>query len=240
VILGRHVEHDPASLAYAAPILPKSALRDADWARRIPVLDQGNLGSCTGNAATGALGTDSAGRTAQTFVTISATGAAASRGRFAAGRHLLDEGFARSLYSLATELDAVPGAFPPVDTGSSGLGVAKALRMLGLAAGYRHAFHLQALTSALQFGPVIIGVPWLNSMFDPAADGRLTVDPESGVAGGHEVEIAQYDATHGEYWITNSWGASWGNRGRAYLAAADLRWLLSQHGDVTIPTWQHS
>lgn len=240
MILGRHVEHDPASLAYAAPVLPKSALRSVEWTRRILVLDQGQLGSCTGNAATGALGTDSAGRTAQTSVTISAAGAAASRGRFAAGRHLLDEGFARSLYSLATELDSVPGAFPPEDTGSSGLGVAKALRALGLAAGYRHAFHLQALTSALQTSPVIIGIPWLQSMFEPGTDGRLTVDPASGVAGGHEVEIAQYDATNGEYWITNSWGISWGQQGRAYLTAADLRWLLAQHGDVTIPTWQHS
>jgi hypothetical protein len=28
------------------------------WTRRIPVLDQGDLGSCTGNAATGVLGSE--------------------------------------------------------------------------------------------------------------------------------------------------------------------------------------
>jgi len=235
--LGRHVEHDPRSLAYGVPVLPRSALQSVAWTRRVPVLDQGQLGSCTGNAGTGALGTDSAARTASTSVTISVAGAAASHGCFTAGDHALDEAFAVSLYSLATVLDGVPGQYPPDDTGSSGLGVAKALKALGLAAGYSHAFSLQALASALQSGPVIIGIPWLNSMFNPAADGRIPVDQASGVAGGHEIEIAAYDAGANEYWITNSWGSSWGLAGRGYLTAADLQWLLSQQGDVTVPQW---
>jgi hypothetical protein len=234
---GRHVEHDPRSLAHAHGVLPKSALKSVDWTRRAPVLDQGQLGSCTGNAATGILGTDSAGRTATTSVTISAAGAAASHGLFAAAPYVLDEAFAVALYSLATILDGVPGAYPPTDTGSSGIGVAKALKALGLAAGYSHAFILPALASALQAGPVIIGIPWLNSMFNPGADGRIPVDQSSGVAGGHEIEIARYDATTDEYWITNSWGTGWGLQGRGYLTATDLAWLLSQQGDVTVPTW---
>ncbi|MGE7439612.1 C1 family peptidase [Kitasatospora sp. NPDC001175] len=235
--LGRLVEHDPRSLAYAHGVLPKTALQSVNWTRRIAILDQGQLGSCTGNAGTGVLGTDSAGRTATTAVTISPAGAAASHGLFTAGQHSLDEVFAVALYSLATILDGIPGQYPPTDTGSSGLGVAKALQALGLAASYTHAFSLAALTSALQTSPVIIGIPWLNSMFNPAGDGRIPVDQSSGVAGGHEIEIAAYDASTGEYWLTNSWGTSWGQQGRGYLAAADLQWLLSQQGDVTIPAW---
>lgn len=236
-IMGRLVDHDARSLAYGVPVLPKSALQSVSWTRRFPVLDQGQLGSCTGNAATGVLGTDSAGRTAATSVTVSAAGAAASHGAFAAGDHVLDEQFAVSLYSLATMLDSVPGQFPPTDTGSTGLGVAKALKALGLATGYSHAFSLQALASALQAGPVIIGIPWLQSMFNPASDGRIVVDQNSGLAGGHELEIAAWDAGTDEYWLTNSWGTSWGQGGRGYLTAADLRWLLSQQGDVTVPQW---
>ncbi|HWU23271.1 MAG TPA: C1 family peptidase [Nocardioides sp.] len=235
--LGRHIEHDPRSLAYAHGVLPASALVSVDWARRIPVLDQGQLGSCTGNAGTGLLGTDSAGRTGWTSVTITDAAAKASHGLLDAGVHPLDETFAVALYSLATVLDGVSGTYPPTDTGSTGIGVAKALKALGLAASYSHAFSLQALTSALQTGPVMIGIPWLNSMFDPAVDGRIPVDQASGLAGGHEIELNRYDASAGQYWVTNSWGTAWGVKGCGYFTAADLTWLLSQQGDVTVPAW---
>ncbi|MFD8142523.1 C1 family peptidase [Streptomyces sp. NPDC059708] len=235
--LGRHVEHDLRSLAYAHGVLPKGAITSVDWSRRIPVLDQGQLGACTGNAGTGLLGTDSASRPGLTHVTMSRDAAVASHGRFTPGVHPLDEAFAVALYSLATVLDSIDGHYPPSDTGSSGLGVAKALRALGLADSYRHGFSMAALDSALQSGPVMIGIPWLQSMFDTAADGRILVQRSSPIAGGHEIELHRFDASAGEYWITNSWGTAWGLSGRGYLPAADLQWLLSQHGDVTIPVW---
>ncbi|MFF3511523.1 C1 family peptidase [Streptomyces sp. NPDC002573] len=233
--LGRHVEHDPRSLRYAHGVLPQSAIKSVEWTRRIPILDQGSLGSCTGNAGTGVLGTDSAGRTASTSVIITAAGAAASHGLFTAGEHQLDEGFAVALYSLATILDGVSGQYPPTDTGSTGLGVGKALKALGLASGYTHAFSIAALNSALQTGPVMIGIEWLQSMFDTATDGRILLDKTSPIAGGHELELSKYDATTGEYWVPNSWNASWGQSGWGYLTTADLTWLLSQQGDVTVP-----
>lgn len=234
---GRHVEHDPRSREFAYEELPESAIMSVEWTRRTPVLDQGQLGSCTGNAGTGLLGTDSAGRQGLTSVTISVEAARASHGAFGPGVYAPDEDFAVRLYSLATRLDSVAGHYPPTDTGSSGLGVAKALRVLGLASSYGHAFSMSALTSALQRGPVMIGIVWLNSMFDPNGDGQLVVDPGSGVAGGHEIELNRYDATSGDFWITNSWGEGWGVNGCAYLTTPDLRRLLSQQGDVTVPRW---
>jgi hypothetical protein len=235
--LGRHIEHDPRSLAYAHGVLPKSAIKSVSWTRRIPILDQGELGSCTGNAGTGALGTDSAGRTATTSVTISAAGAAASHGLFTAGAHVLDEVFAVGLYSLATILDGVSGQYPPTDTGSSGVGVAKALQALGLATSYTHAFSISALNSALQTGPVLIGIDWYQSMFDPKTDGQIVVDTKSGLAGGHELELSRFDGTTGEYEIDNSWAESWGVNGCGYFTAAALTTLLGQQGDVTVPAW---
>ena len=233
--LGRHVEHDPRSLRYAHGVLPKSAIKSVEWTRRIPILDQGQLGSCTGNAGTGLLGTDSADRTASTTVTISAAGAAASRGLFTAGEHQLDEAFAVKLYSLATILDGISGTYPPTDTGSSGLGVAKALRALGLAGSYTHAFSIAALNSALQTGPVMIGITWYQSMFDPKNDGQIVVNPSSGVAGGHELELNAFDATTGEYQVPNSWNTTWGKSGYGYFTATALTSLLSAQGDVTVP-----
>ena len=235
--LGRHIEHDPRSLAYAHGVLPKSAIKSVSWTRRIPILDQGQLGSCTGNAGTGWLGTDSAGRTAGATVTISPAGAAASHGLFAAGEHALDEAFAVALYSLATILDGISGEYPPTDTGSSGVGVAKALKALGLASGYSHAFSIAALNSALQSGPVLIGIPWYQSMFDPRSDGQIVVDQKSGLAGGHELELTAFDAATGEYEVPNSWSESWGHAGYGYFTTASLVSLLSDQGDVTVPVW---
>lgn len=233
--LGRHIEHDPRSLAYAHGVLPRTAITAVDWTRRIPILDQGDLGSCTGNAATGLLGTDCASRTGATEATITAAAAAASCGIFDAGTYPLDETFAVQLYELATLLDDVPGAYPPQDTGSSGLGVAKALVALGLAERYTHAFSMAALNSALQAGPVLVGTIWLESMFEPTAGGRIFVDRRSPAAGGHEYEISGYNPNTDRYKIPMSWGIGFGADGWAWIGAADMAWLLSQQGDVTIP-----
>ncbi len=234
--LGRHVEHDSRSLAYAHGVLPRAAITAVDWARRIPILDQGDLGSCTGNAATGLLGTDCASRTGATEATITAAAATASRGIFDAGVYPLDETFAVQLYELATLLDDVPGAYPPQDTGSSGIGVAKALVALGLAEQYTHAFSMAALNSALQAGPVLVGTIWLASMFESAASGRIFVDRRSPVAGGHEYEISGYNPSADRYKIPMSWGTGFGADGWAWIGAGDMAWLLSQQGDVTVPS----
>ncbi|NED51184.1 hypothetical protein G3I24_09730, partial [Micromonospora aurantiaca] len=65
-----------------------------------------------------------------------------------------DEDQARALYSAATRLDEFDGEWPPTDTGSSGLGVAKACKRAGLISGYRHAFGLNAALTALAEQPV--------------------------------------------------------------------------------------
>jgi hypothetical protein len=223
--LGRHVEHDPRSLNYAHGVLPKTAIKSVDWTRRVPHFDQGSLGSCTGNAATGLLGTDFNGRPGLTSVTVN-------------GDVLpVDEDLAVKVYELATQLDNIEGTYPPDDTGSSGLGAAKALKKLGLASSYKHAFSLDALKSALQNGPVMVGTVWLQSMFDVDADGYVVVDRKSAVAGGHEYVISAYDADRQAFRLDNSWGESWAVKGSAWLTQANLGWLLSQDGDVTVPVW---
>jgi hypothetical protein len=223
--LGRHVEHDPRSLDYSHGVLPKSAIETVDWIRRAPIFDQGNLGSCTGNAAAGLLATDSATRAGLTSATIGGSVVP------------VDENLAVHVYELATQLDSIKGTYPPDDTGSSGLGAAKALKKLGLATSYSHAFSLDALKSALQAGPVMVGTVWLESMFDVDAEGYVQVDRKSAVAGGHEYVVSAWDAVKKRFRIDNSWGAAWGVNGSTWIHEADMQWLLSQQGDVTVPAW---
>jgi hypothetical protein len=225
--LGRHIEHDPRSLAYAHGVLPASAIKSVDWTRRVPIFDQRALGSCCGNAAAGLVGTDSAARTGlSTF--LPPTGDAIP----------VDEHLAVNIYTLATRLDSIKGAYPPDDTGSSGIGAAKALVKMGLAMSYTHAFSLDALKSALQSGPVMVGTVWLESMFDVHPDtGYVIVDRRSAVAGGHEYVISAFDAFALAFRIDNSWSASWGTKGSCWVTEADMQWLLSQDGDVTVPAW---
>jgi hypothetical protein len=222
--LGRRKQHDPRSIHYSIAPWPRWAVKAVDWTRRAPIFDQGDLGSCTGNAAAGLVGTDAVGYTGQTSVEISS--------------HALtvDETLAVQVYSLATQLDEYPGTYPPDDTGSSGLGAAKALQQLGLASAYFHAFSLEALNTALQRGPVMIGVDWYNSMFEPDKNGVIPVNRRSGVAGGHEFVVSAYVPNSGLYRMDNSWGGSWGIGGSAYFRTADLQALLSADGDVTQPT----
>ena len=215
--LNRHVEHDDRSLAFAAPVIPRSAIQAHHWPRRCVVLDQLRIGSCVGNAFAGWVGTDNAVRQGRADVT---------------------EDTALDLYRRATRLDEFDGQWEPDDTGSSGLGGAKALQQAGYATSYTHAFALAALATALQSGPALIGVAWYQSMYDPAPDGRISVDPRSALAGGHELIVDTFEPLTGpddRYWITNSWSVSWAQEGRAYFTSADLATLLADDGDVTVP-----
>src|ERR1700747_2693484 len=163
--LGRLVEHDPRSWdhpARTAP-LPRSVL----WGHHAPVLDQGDIGSCTGNAMAQLLNPDP-------FTN--------SRAHVTQG--FLTETDALKLYHDATVLDGFPGTYPPDDTGSSGRGVGKAAKQEGFIAAYKHAFGFTHFCLALQLQPVIVGTDWYDGMFKPSSKGF--VKPTGSVAGGHE------------------------------------------------------
>lgn len=208
--LGRHIHHDPRSRSFPADTA--TDLVTTVHTHHGPVLDQGNLGSCTGNALAQCLNTD------PLF-----NGTA------------LTEDDARRIYSEATAIDPFPGQWPPIDTGSDGLDVCKAAKAEGLISSYTHTFSGDDLRRALVLGPVIVGTTWFNSMFTPAANGRLPVKPRSGVAGGHEYLLYGLDVRWHRVWILNSWGAGWGQGGSAYLTWSDLDRLLSWGGDCTVP-----
>ncbi|GAB3592091.1 hypothetical protein GCM10027446_12130 [Angustibacter peucedani] len=210
--LGRHVNHDPRSRAYAH-FARERTLESVRHHRHAPVLDQGDLGSCTGNAMVGAAACD------PLFAGLPQ-------------RTTLDEDLAVRLYSAATSLDDYAGTYPPTDTGSDGLSVAKAAKAAGLISGYRHAFTLEDALDALQDGPVLTGIDWYAGFDEPAADGTVTIS--GAIRGGHEIVVDEYDAATGRIGLTNSWGRGWGVDGRFYMTTSTWAQLLAQDGDVTV------
>jgi hypothetical protein len=213
--LGRHVEHDPRSRLHPHSATPSSGVippGDIQWARHSPILDQGDIGCCTGAAMTGWLGCEP-----HTTPEVAA-------------RCTLD--LAHVLYQRATMLDNIPGIWPPDDTGSSGLAVAKAAKKLGWIDAYRWAFSAGSLTAALTAGPVVVGMPWYEGMSTPDRDGRLW--PHGEIVGGHEVLIRGLIGR--DLILSNSWGEGWGLKGEALLPLDVWAMLRKQQADVVVPT----
>jgi hypothetical protein len=234
--LGRHLALDARSLAYAIEreleVLAGVSIRPADHHSPLPVLDQGNLGSCTGNAGT--------------YATAALVGAAGLNrlqlhNLALSGNAVLDEKWAVELYSDATVDDGFPGTYPPDDTGSSGLGVARALKAAGLIGRYVWATSLQGFATLLQRGGVLMGTPWLEAWFEPDADGFVDSDPgwvNTPVAGGHEVYVEALESwddrdPHASVIrFRNSWGDEWGDHGSGRMRLSTYVLLKSQGIDL--------
>lgn len=210
--LGRRVDHDQRSRLYQASKAgtPRSVL----WGHHAPVLDQGELGSCTGNATAQLINTD----------------------YFAASRKkgYLSEADAVRIYELATHLDGIPdNTYPPTDDGSSGLGAAKAGKSLGYFTGYKHAFGFDHFAAAIQLQPVIVGTSWYEGMFTPDKSGTVKISGD--VAGGHEYLCLGIDYTTSTLTFLNSWGSGWALGGRFHMSFSTFTRLLADQGDATAP-----
>lgn len=206
--LGRKVNHDPRSWDFQAPTAPTH--NPISHRHYGPILDQGNVGSCTGNAM------------AQTLN---------SKPYHKTGTRLLTEDDALSIYAAATAIDGSPGTYPAEDTGSDGLSVAKVARSRGLIKAYSHAFNPGQAVGALQLSPFLFGTNWHEAMFTPDAQGF--VHPDGNIAGGHEIACVGDTGKHLVF--LNSWGKGWGKAGRFYLTYDDFATLLADQGDVTVP-----
>jgi hypothetical protein len=207
--LGRHVLHDPRSKHHRAneAVRVRSVQHDAVG---LP-LNQGKLGSCTANALCGALDSEP----------------------FNKGGRRFRQREAVRLYEMETALEGKP--HPPHDPGGSGLMVCKAAKKLGWITGYTHAFGLDHALRALTLRPVITGVNWYESFYEPDANGLVKIHPHAKVEGGHEFLADGIDVHNQLVWFWNSWGRSFGVDGRFCMSFHTWERLLRERGDVTVP-----
>ena len=228
-LLGRTMALDPRSLDHAIEReSTRSAIKPVTHAISIPILDQSNLvaqGIRTSQLVPGAPDVDGLGScTCQSGTyAMAASPALAERVVKASGR--LDETYAIRLYPDVTRADEFTDEqWPPVDCGSSGLGVCRVLKRRGLIGSYAWATTVEGLGALLQRGTAMFGMPWYNAFFEPDARGFIDavgVDQAlaSGLAGGHEVCVIALETWHegdpGNSVVAfpNSWGGSWGDHG---------------------------
>lgn len=213
-LLGRHIEHHEASKRFLVPAKATATFTVVKYTGIAPILNQGNLGACTGYSCTALY----------SYIEPNLATLPSTPEEW--------DALAKKVYSVGTQNDEFDGEYPPDDTGSSGIGVAKASQKLGFASGYLHITSPAALAAALETGPVIVGTVWYNSMFDPDANGNIKVNTRSGVAGGHEYVLDEVTAD-GRFGFRNSWGEDWGVGGRFYMKQKDFLKLLADDGDAT-------
>lgn len=199
---------DPRSRAFGVRAsLSTTRTRRATW-RVGPNLDQGAEGACVG------FGWEAeAGATPAVWP--------------------IDNGDAVALYHEAQVVDRAEGRVWA--EGASVLAGAKAVVRRGRMTGYRWCFGLDDVLLALSWvGPVVIGVDWLDGMFDVDAAGLIHA--AGPVLGGHCTLLHGLDPQLRTVTVRNSWGPAWGRGGDAWLAFDDLARLLARGGEACVPS----
>lgn len=153
--------------------------------------------------------------------------------------------FARNLYRSAQKIDEWEGE---AYSGTSVLAGAKMAKMGGFITGYSWAFSIDDVLDALAFmGPVVLGIPWYESMYGTLPGGLIEVSGQR--VGGHAIlatgygrklfsgGIGTWRARNAEdvVRLRNSWGSSYGVKGDGYIRVADLARLLREGGEACVP-----
>lgn len=149
------------------------------------------------------------------------------------GNHL-----AQFYYEEAKKLDEWEGQDYE---GTSVLAGAKVMKKYGLISEYRWCFNIDDIIDAVATqGPVVIGIPWYNSMYTTNSQGLCGVSGEK--VGGHCITLTGYDPakvfgrqTVEVFRWRNSWGEEYGVNGSGYIRVSDLRKLFAEGGEACIP-----
>lgn len=138
-------------------------------------------------------------------------------------------GFTGALYHDAQQVDEWPG--DGYDGTSVRAGAKVLVKRQNLATGYVWAHSAaQARDFVCSVGPVVFGTWWYERMFAPTEDGTLLAEGDA--VGGHAYLIIGYSVARDAFRVLNSWGSTWGQKGRAWLRFADAERLIAEDGEA--------
>ena len=207
--LGRHVVHDPRSLDFAHPVTVDTSTWNDVLIRIVdpypnPAQTKGNCTTCAEAMLLNTHGNRKPGQ-------------------------ILGMAWADEAYVWETHHDNFDGAYPPDDTGSSGLWAAKTAVHLGVGGTYNWIINgADGVVTQLQKGrTVAVGTKWYEDMFTLGP--RKVIEPTGALVGGHEYVYRGYDEYHDEL-IGRCW---WGPDFRDFrIKRSHADDLLADHGDA--------
>lgn len=176
------------------------------WTNR-PRLDQKSEGACVGFGWTGFLN-------------------AAPR------MHKFDSPYAFDLYHEITENDEWAGSWKTGQEGTSIRSGAKQVQTRGFIKNYAFTSSIQEMvTWLLNKGSLVIGVPWFTGQDEPSAGNGYRAEATGQLRGYHCVVVDRVvwgvEGEANRVGFANSWGAEYGDQGRAWFAERDLETLFS-------------
>jgi hypothetical protein len=214
-ILDLQFHKDPRSRSFASrDLLPATARFKRVWTtRKDGPLDQGEEGACVGFSCAGELAAKP-----QAYDVTNET--------------------ALKIYGAAQSIDRSEGR--NYDSGATVLAGMKACQRAKYFSKYVWCFGIDdTINWIVRRGPVVLGINWYESMFNPSPEGLITVSGR--IAGGHAILCNGFWPNHPKFGdilvLTQSWGRGWGLNGRCYLpveGGGDR--LLSEDGEVAAPT----
>lgn len=208
-VLDWQPNHDPRSRGFAAvDEVPGPPPHDVAW-RPGSVLDQGREGACVG------------------YGCLAEVLAAPVPGRLAASN-------AVRWYHRAQRFDEWPGEGYEGTSVNAGMKVG---REFGWWGGWRWAFGVDEMRSAIQLGPLVLGIPWHAGMYRTAADGVVRVSGQQ--VGGHCLLVVgwsvDYTGAGPGFWWRNSWGTGYGIGGSAFVPEDTMGELIEGVGECAVP-----
>ena len=195
-----------------------------------PIDDQGNLGSCTGNAIAGAIdlidkkNQNRLLRVSRLFIYYQER---LLEGTISQDRGAYIRDGIKACYTVGAPLESTwPYDITKFSRTPSSVAYADAAKRKVVS--YAKCEDFNAVKNALAAGtPVVVGFQ-VYSSFESVAVARTGIMPYPNVAkeqllGGHAVCLVGYDDAHNWFIARNSWGPNWGDHGYFYMPYQVIR-----------------